>query len=313
MMAAAAVKRSASQINIKNVTISTPTRPKESKRAKDDNEPPIFKLGKFVENSNEAEGSQKSVKLRPAPSIAKSEINRLTADMMDIKNMFKGLATQLTKLDKLDNLEKVITNLSSELAEAKLEIKAVKEENQKLQAEVNAIKRDMQSQDVENGKLKKLEERIIDVQARSTRDNLVFYNLPETESEHGTVTSEGIIKNLIKEKLEIDDNVEFERVHRMGSARNQEGNRKVRPIVAKFSSHKMKERVKFAAKKLQGTQIGISEQFPKEISERRKQLWPLFKAAKVEGRNAKLVVDKLFVDGQQVFAPTTVGSAGDEI
>ena len=171
MMAAAAAKRSASQINIKNVTISTPTRPKESKRAKDDNEPPIFKLGKFVENSNEAEGSQKSVKLRPAPSIATSEINRLTADMMDIKNMFKGLATQLTKLDKLDNLEEVITNLSSELAESKLEIKAVKEENQKLQAEVNAIKRDMQSQDVENGKLKKLEERIIDVQARSERQS----------------------------------------------------------------------------------------------------------------------------------------------
>ena len=66
------------------------------------------------------------------------------------------------------------------------------------------------------------------------RDNLVFYNLPETESEHGTITSEGIIKNLIKEKLEIDDNVEFERVHRIGSARNQEGNRKVRPIVAKI-------------------------------------------------------------------------------
>ena len=171
----------------------------------------------------------------------------------------------------------------------------------------------MQSQDVEDGKLKKLEERIIDVQARSMRDNLVFYNLPETESEHGTVTSEGIIKNLINEKLEIDDNVEFERVHQIGSARNQEGNRKVRQIVAKFSSHKMKGRVKFAAKKLQGTQIEISEQFQKEICERSKQLWPLFKAAKVEGRNAKLVVDKLFIDGQQVFAPTTVGSAGDEI
>ena len=31
----------------------------------------------------------------------------------------------------------------------------------------------------------------------------------------------------------------------------------------------------------------------------------------MEGRKVKLVVDKLFVDGQQVFAPKTVGSTKD--
>ena len=68
--------------------------------------------------------------------------------------------------------------------------------------------------------------------------------------------------------------------------------------MAKFSSHKVKERVKFAAKNLATTSIGVSDQFPPEIEAKRKELLPNFKRAKRQVKNAKLIMDKLYIDNQ---------------
>ena len=66
--------------------------------------------------------------------------------------MFQAMQMQLIKLNKLDDLEKNLEN--------------------------------------KNDKVDKLEKRIIDVQARSMRDNLGFYNIQETESVGEEITSE---------------------------------------------------------------------------------------------------------------------------
>jgi len=119
------------------------------------------------------------------------------------------------------------------------------------------------------------------------RDNLVFYNIPESEAA-ARDGSEKLISNVIKEKLGIQEKVHFERVHRMGARRNADGSPKARPVVAKFSSHEQKEKVKREGAKLKGTNIGMSEQFPKEIQERRKELWAVFKEAKHQGHRLKM-------------------------
>ena len=51
--------------------------------------------------------------------------------------------------------------------------------------------------------------------------------------------------------------------------------------------------------------IGVSEEFPPEIEAKRKELWPAYKQAKREGKNAKLVVDKLYVHNQLVILKKT--------
>ena len=93
-----------------------------------------------------------------------------------------------------------------------------------------------------------------------------------------------------KEKIKID------RAHRMGRKMAN----KTRPIVAKFNYHQDKEGIRKQAYLLKGKRFGISEQFPKEITEERKRLLPLYKQAKQEGKRAVLKYDKLIVEGRIV-------------
>ena len=86
------------------------------------------------------------------------------------------------------------------------------------------------------------------------RDNLAFFNVKETENEQ--TNTEDLVNGIIKDKMGIEENVEFEKVHRMGAKWKRSGERRIRPIVAKFSSHKMKEKVKFAGKNLATTKGG---------------------------------------------------------
>lgn len=70
---------------------------------------------------------------------------------------------------------------------------------------------------------------------------------------------------------------------------------KDRPIVAKFVLFKDREKVRKAAQStLRNKPYGVNEQFPREINERRKQLYPHFKTAKQQGKRASsMVIDKL--------------------
>lgn len=77
--------------------------------------------------------------------------------------------------------------------------------------------------------------------------------------------------------MNITDEPQFHRVHRMG--RKTQG--RPRPIVAKFVLHTEREKVRKAASTtLRGKPFGINEQFPKEINDRRKLLYPQYKQAK---------------------------------
>ena len=96
----------------------------------------------------------------------------------------------------------------------------------------------------------------------------------------------------------IDENgdIEIEWAHRLGRKR-EDG--KPRAIVAKFLRYQDKEHIRKSAHLLKGTNIGITEQFPKEIADARKALYPVFKKAKKEGNMALLIKDKLFINGQR--------------
>jgi hypothetical protein len=127
------------------------------------------------------------------------------------------------------------------------------------------------------------------------RDNLLFFNIPENDKENTTE----LIHELLESKMEIKEargNVKIDRSHRIG--RKREDQRKPRPIVVKFNFHQDREYVRLNAKKLKGTNIGVSEQFPEEIERIRKTLYPELKKAKSEGKRAKIVRDKLIIEGQ---------------
>ena len=140
---------------------------------------------------------------------------------------------------------------------------------------------------------------LVDIRAYSMRSNLIFYNIPETlhENPEQVVTSV-----LTKMEIPCANEIEIERVHRLGKQRQSHGNTedttKPRPLIAKFLPYHDKENIRKSAYKLSGTNIGIGEQFPKPIHEARKRLYPIMKRAKQEGHKASLVKDKLYINGQ---------------
>ena len=106
--------------------------------------------------------------------------------------------------------------------------------------------------------------------------------------------------------MEIIQTIEFHRVDRLG--RKISG--KTRPIVAKFVLREDRETVRRAAPKtLKNKPFGVNEQFPKEINEKRKQIYPLYKQAKNEEKRASLKIDKLYIEGVEVPATSVIETA----
>ena len=79
------------------------------------------------------------------------------------------------------------------------------------------------------------------------------------------------------------------------SQRSQSGD--PRPVIARFSHYQDKEFVCSFYKKLKGTKIVISDDFPREVEEIHKSLYPVLKQAKREQKRAFLNFDKLIIDG----------------
>jgi hypothetical protein len=101
-----------------------------------------------------------------------------------------------------------------------------------------------------------------------------------------------ILKDFIQSELEIE-NVQFHNVHRLKPRRD----RKPPSIVAKFVYNKDKDAVLKAARtKLVHKPFKIYQQYPQEISERRRVLVPTMKELRDQNRRAYIVKDKLYVD-----------------
>ena len=128
------------------------------------------------------------------------------------------------------------------------------------------------------------------------RDNLLYYNLPETKDENATK----IVLKLIEEKLHIKDatnKIKIDRFYRLGKPKA--GESKPRPKVAKFNYFQDMEQILQNAKKLKGTNVGIGEKFPAEIvTIRRELIYPELKKAREAGKKPNFVRDKLIIEGQ---------------
>ena len=146
-----AFKRSAQALNVSNT--STPIKATQSKIPKCNNE--------------------ESKKKETEPGEEKN-----------LNDIFNMMSEMMMKLDKLDSIEDRVKTFEQDL-------KSVKDSIEFARAEVNDLK-------IDNEERKKMDERtrqrleklenentllnksLIDLQARSMRDNLIFYNIPKT-------------------------------------------------------------------------------------------------------------------------------------
>ena len=128
-----------------------------------------------------------------------------------------------------------------------------------------------------------------------------FYKIAEERNETDDDFVEKVL-DLIEKDLEITnakDEMKLHRAHRIGRFNPA----KILPIVAKFAYSPDHEKVRKNANKLRGKDQGISQQFPKEIMDTRKKLVPIMKAARDDGKDAYISVDKLYIDKELYKGP----------
>lgn len=123
---------------------------------------------------------------------------------------------------------------------------------------------------------KGMKESILDIQARSKRDNLIFSGIPEQEEEDPEAPFKKFLQKQLELPVDTVKNISFHWVHRLG--RKQPDSQHQRPIVAKFEHFKQKELVKSQGQELRGTDFSMKDQFPREILEHCRCLFPIRKS-----------------------------------
>ena len=216
--------------------------------------------------------------------------NKLSKSVETHTNELKNIKTDINSLrhdskKEMNEIKSVLNSQAAEIADSKKQINGLFEEIKVLKKERLEAKR-----------------RQIDDNARMRRNNLIFHGIPEDENETDDIT-EKKIRNFIKETMKIPQEQNIQRVHRLGKPRpkTSNGHRDSRPIIVLFAFFKQREFIRSKRFDLDRSLFKLSEDFPIEIREARKALFPKVDAAKKEGKKAAIVYPcRLLVDGKIV-------------
>ena len=136
-----------------------------------------------------------------------------------------------------------------------------------------------------------LRNKLRELEDRSRRNNIKIEGVKENENETWDDTAKKV-EDIIKNKLGIKKHVIIERAHRGGNKQNKTFN-KPRTIFAKLLDYRDKEQIIKNANKLKGSGIYINEDFSKETTEIRKELWLKVKKLRNEGMYAYIQYDRV--------------------
>jgi len=143
-----------------------------------------------------------------------------------------------------------------------------------------------------NKELKELQRRHIKLECHSRRGNLKFFGVSEQERESNS-DNEKVLRELMCTKLKIPpkdvEEINFDRVHRISTHTCDGWNSGARPIIVKLSAYQDRN---FTKSFIKGTNIGISDDFPKEVDEIRRKLYPVLKAAKPKALNQRFTLPR---------------------
>ena len=145
--------------------------------------------------------------------------------------------------------------------------------------------------------------KIIDQQWRSMRQNLIFTGINKPYLHRGqNEDCESNLVHFLRTELYISFDIHFDRVHRLG--RFKRSQTYPRLIFARCERYKDKEYVRIAAPRaLAGKRHKVHEQFPPEIEEKRKLLYPIANAKRArenKNKTVKLVRETLYVIGKEI-------------
>lgn len=122
----------------------------------------------------------------------------------------------------------------------------------------------------------------MDLEARRRRNNLIFGGITETKNEDCCI----VISDFLKDHLDIEPCPPISRAHRLG--RYKHGS--TRPIIVHFINSQHTELVISSANKLKNTSFNINRDFPKEIADARRVLWPEYKKLRQDYSDSKISI-----------------------
>ncbi len=251
----------------------------------------IIKRNRAALSSDSSSGSPEAVKFiktdsgkmaqQPLDVHAKNVIDNLNNVPAWARPLCKLIATMATS-QHASHTEFLQTkeSLGRRIIQSELVIKQLKDKITSLESEKSDLK-----------------ERLISLEAYQRRENLVFHGIEEAAAWESFNVLKDKVCNQILHKLNIPnyERIKFDRIHRLGQKR--ENQTRPRPIIAKFTYYSDKEAVLYGNHHLRGTQYYISEDYPKEIQDERRRLYPYFKAAQkvYDKKQVKLRVNKLII------------------
>ena len=230
----------------------------------------------------------------PPNSVESNPSSNMAATLAEINSKLDLALARIKELEELKEKQRLMEKENSDLRES---LEFAYKSIAPLTERADTQQKTLSQLTVDVNKLTQVatveKECAIKLESHSRWNNLIFYNIPEARQE-SSATTETLLYTFLEQKLDMAEEetneISIERAHRLGKIRED---KKPRPIIAKFSFHKDKERILSSARALAGTNYGISQDFPREIVEIRKGLVKVMRETKKKGQETKLVYDKL--------------------
>ena len=228
-------------------------------------------------------------------SSATNAIELPTDLLEDAPAWGKSLYTLITSVDiKVSSIQDNL-QIATETANEALKLAEHQETViAKLSSKVNYLSEALEFLLNEN---KKRDEHLVRNETYSRRDNLIFRGYTVTNND--PEKCEEKVRNIIKVMgIPHSQNIPFVRCHYLNDQKQ---------IIVRFQPFSDRERVWVNRYKLKQTSFYVAEDFPSVIASQRRQLFPVYKAAKdlpMYHRKVSMRGEKLILDGKQYTSQT---------
>ena len=212
--------------------------------------------------------------------------NKTPDDLSMILKYLKTLDDKMEKIDqRLKSIDEKVTeieSLTSRMDNLEVKIDETSTQLGKEKVKVNKLQQ----------KYDELLEKHLSLDSYNRRENLLFHGITSTPDENCTLKVKELLTNTMQISGESVDIMRFQRCHRLGKGEKS-------PIICRFAFYEDRDLVWGKRNSLKKSQYFITENFPPEIEDRRKKLYPVLKAAKKQNKKAKIVYDKLIIESKE--------------
>ena len=191
--------------------------------------------------------------------------------------------------------------LQAEIDELRAEIKLIKDTQNK---NIEELQQEVQRLRAANATLHKkcedLNEKAISLELYSRRENLIFDGIKMHDNEDCWIKIKKILTNKLNLDHEYVEQLKIQRCHKLSENKKK----KTQRIIVRFLLFEDREKVWAERSSLSGSEIYINEDFPIEIVNRRKTLYPIMKKARSLNKLANINRDRLIIDGKSYTVKT---------